>query len=350
MIMHLVRYFLIFILASYLLACSPTTTTPTPTPPFGLPPLQLPQDESPHDYLAEWWYFNAHLETEEKEKFSLHDVVFQIQEPASKRNIYVRQIGLSTPNNQYVTSERMRSVSSILPSESGDFDLIIGTSKMQGIQGENYFLSANVKNYHYELQLTSTTKPLVHGGGLLDYKEAGITYYYTRPRLNITGIITTPLDKKIPVKGLGWMDKQWGDFQPVSVEWDWASIQLDDGTDLMISMLYDRKGTPVENYATLRRKGKPSQFLTRNQFTFKPQPPKWKSPHTGTYYRTSWRLTIPTESVDLILQSQNSISEFSGQLLPVAYWESAVKVTNAQNGEPEGQGFIELNWAQGRDR
>ena len=118
----------------------------------------------------------------------------------------------------------------------------------------------------------------------------------------------------------------------------------------MVSMLYDRNGVPIENYATLRRKGQTEQFLTAGEFLFEPGPEKWISPITQTSYRTNWRLAIPAESIDISLKSKNSKSEFLGKLLPVAYWESAVNVTDFASGEPQGKGFIELNWAPGRNR
>ncbi|MCH2531604.1 MAG: hypothetical protein MK127_02160 [Dehalococcoidia bacterium] len=326
------------------------TTSPTPTPPFGLPPLTLPSDESPHNYLAEWWYFNAHLENEEKGTFALHDVIFQVQEPSSNRTMYVRQVGLSTPEQDHFTSERIRATSSIPTFAPGNFDFTIGDSKMQGTQGRHYFLSGTVNKYKYELKLTATTSPLLHGGGILDYEDAGITYYYTRPRLDIEGFLTLASGEKIKVDGLGWLDKQWGDFQPVAVEWDWASIQLNDGTDLMISLLYNRNGEPIENYATIRKAGQDPKFLTRDQFIFKSGNEEWQSPKTGTFYRTEWYLDIPSEKLQLTLISLNQTSEFTGNLLPVTYWESGVKVLNRVNGESIGQGFVELNWAPGRNR
>lgn len=335
---------------SLFIACRETSPIPTPTPPFGLPPLELPRDESPHNYLAEWWYFNAHLKTEQGEDFALHDVIFQVQEPSSNRSMYVRQVGLSTPEQDHFTSERIRATNSIPTSTPGNFDFTIGNSKMQGTQGRQYFLSGTVSKYKYELNLTATTSPLLHGGGLLDYKDAGITYYYTRPRLDIEGHITLPSSKILKVKGLGWLDKQWGDFQPVAVEWDWASIQLNDGTDLMVSLLYDREGVPVENYATLRRKGENPIFLTSEQFVFESGPEEWQSPETGTSYRTNWYLDIPSERLKLTLVSLNRESEFVGNLLPVTYWESGVRILDRINGELMGQGFIELNWTQGRNR
>ncbi len=333
-------------------ACAAPTPTPTatPTPPFGLPPLTLPADESPHDFQAEWWYFNLHLTSDEGQRFALHDVVFQVQQLDSNRTIYVRQIGLTDGESGHLTSERLRSTEAPLEASPGDFSIEIGDGLMSGAGGEAYVLRADVGGYAYNLRLTPTASPLLHGGiGLLDYREAGVTYYYTRPRLDVAGALTTPNGDTLNVAGLAWLDKQWGDFQPVAVEWDWASIQMEDGTDLMFSVVYDHDGSLIESYATLRRPGDETRHLGPAEFAFVPGEAEWRSPRTATTYRVDWRVEIPDEGIALRLRPLETESEFSGTLLPVAYWESGVEVLDA-GGAVVGQGFIELNWARGRDR
>ncbi len=335
---------------------TPTATpspvpTPTPTPDFGLPPLTLPADESPHDFMAEWWYFNAHLTAENGSRFALHDVVFQIREPDTARTLYVRQIGLAdAATGDHASAERLRSENAPLSAAPGDFSIAFGDGLMSGAGGEEYALRAAVGDYSYDLRLVSTTEPLLHGGiGLLDFQEAGITYYYTRPRLAIEGSLATPEHGVLEVSGLGWLDKQWGDFQPTQAEWDWTSLQLDDGTDLMASLLYDATGAPISQYATLRSPGGEAVHLSPHEFTFTPGEAEWRSPHTGTVFRTEWRVEVPRAGLSLRLQPLSAESEVVGVLLQVAYWESGVDALDA-SGERVGQGFIELNWMRGADR
>lgn len=322
----------------------------TPTPPYGLPPLVLPADESPHDFQAEWWYFNAHLASAGGRRFALHDVVFQVQQLASDRTLYVRQVGLAGGGLGHTTAERLRAAAAPLAAEPGDFEVSMGDWLMRGSRGERYELRANAGGYAYDLDLTSAAPPLSHGNrGLVDFGEAGVTYYYTRPRLDIAGVVTTPDGRAIEVSGLGWLDKQWGDFQPVDVEWDWASIQLDDGTDLMLSVLYDRGGAPLDEYATLRLPGAEPQTLGPDQFSFLPDEEEWRSARSGTVYRVRWRVELPGLGLSLRLRSLVRESEFVSSYLFVTYWESGVDVLDAA-GAVVGQGFVELNWSRGRDR
>ena len=149
---------------------------------------------------------------------------------------------------------------------------------------------------------------------------------------------------------MAWLDKQWGNFQPVAVEWDWASIQLNDGADLMISSLYEREGPLIERYATLRRAGESPQTLTADEVSFTPGEPTWRSPVTGTAYRTHWNVDVAAEEgLSLLLRPLEEESEYRSETIGVTYWEAGVDVLDP-SGEVVGQGFVELNWARGSER
>lgn len=344
-----------------LAACASPTPTPTATPtPFPtptpaptlpapareLPPITLPADESPRDYAVEWWYFNAHFASGEGARYTLHDTVFKVE--LLGQRAYVRQTGLTDVNKGYVSAERS-GFAADAPAP-GDFEIPIDGGLMAGTGGETYRLRANVEGYAYDLTLRATTEPLLHqDDGIVDFRRAGKTYYYTRPRLALSGTLTPPGGEPVPVTGLAWLDKQWGDFQPVAVEWDWTGIQLDDGTDLMVSSLYELGGPPIERYATIRRPGEPARTLTEDEVAFTPAAAEWVSPETGTAYRTEWRVEAPGEGLSLTLRPTIEDAEFVGETLPVAYWESGMDVLD-DDGNVVGQGFVELNWARGSRR
>jgi predicted secreted hydrolase len=312
-----------------------------------LPPLTLPADESPHDYQTEWWYFNAHLTDDKGERYALHDVLFQVQDLATKQTLYVRQIGLAQASTDtHVSGELVRLASEPINAEPGHFDLNVSGSIMSGSNGETYHLTGSTGAWSYDLTLTSTAPPLLHDeDGLVDFQEAGITYYYSRPRLQLTGTLSTPAGER-QVTGLAWLDKQWGNFQPVVVYWDWASVQLDDGTDLMVSNLRNRRQEPIDRYVTLRRPGEDEVRIGGDGFTFEPLDETWQSDATGTRYNTHWRLTVPGEDLDVMLDPLVEESEFASRLLGVVYWEAGAVVVDTESGERLGQGFIELNWAR----
>jgi predicted secreted hydrolase len=333
-------------------ASEPTpTATPTPTPPYGLPPLTLPADEASHDFQTEWWYFNAHFADNEGQRYALHDVVFQVQQLGSGRTLYVRQIGLADETRGvHTNAERLRTADSPLEAAPGDFEIVIGDGMMSGDGGERYRLVGSARGTSYDLTLTlagdaPTSSALLHDDdGLVDFGEAGVTYYYSQPRLELVGTLTTA-DGPRTVTGLAWMDKQWGDFQPVAVFWDWASVQLDDGTDLMLTRLTDANRAPIDVYATVRHPGGDTRRLSAAEFTFEPLADQWVSEATGTEYRTRWRVEVPDENLAFTLEPLVIESEFASAFLGVVYWEAGGDAID-DDGIRIGQGFIELNWAR----
>jgi predicted secreted hydrolase len=310
---------------------------PTPTP--ELPALQLPADEAPHGFQTEWWYFNLHLLAEDGSRYSLHDVVFQVTEPESQRVLYVAQVGFSNAQTAaHLTGERGAVAMRLPVTTDPGFDLRVGSWLMKGTPGK-YRLKADLTDVSFDLTLTATEAVLLHNGdGLVDFGEAAISYYYSRPRLAAAGTLTVDGQQQT-VNGLGWMDKQWGDIQPVAIAWDWASVQLDSGDDLMLTRLMEPSGTPLEVYGTWGRADGTSVHLDGAQFTFEPvQGESWTSPATGATYPTVWRVTVPSAGVDVTLKPLAISSEFVSGALGVIYWEAGATVS----GSHTGQGFIEL--------
>ena len=63
--------------------------------------------------------------------------------------------------------------------------------------------------------------------------------------MNASGTIAAGGDDAlIPVEGEAWFDHQWGDFIAVGGGgWDWFAVNLDDGTDLTLSLVRDADGS-----------------------------------------------------------------------------------------------------------
>ncbi len=97
-----------------------------------------------------------------------------------------------------------------------------------------YYVSASQQNGSVNITLDTYKRPLIVGdsgyfylGGLGSY-----TYYYSQTGINISGTITFE-GKTEPVQGIGWVDRQYGAFDPSMAEsYEWFSIQLDNGTDV----------------------------------------------------------------------------------------------------------------------
>ncbi len=119
-----------------------------------------------------------------------------------------------------------------------------------------------------DLDLTATKPPALHGGaGWIDFGPAGGSYYYSRTAMDATGSVT--LDgRTLTVEGSAWFDHQWGDFISVGGGgWDWYALNLDDGTDLTLSLVREADGSYPLIYGTIVGPDGVARNLDRDAFT-----------------------------------------------------------------------------------
>ncbi len=335
---------------------SPTPTvaaTPPPSPvPAGSPDptlapaaidgvVRLPHDEGVHLSPLEWWYFNGHLATEDGQSFSYHFVTFQ---SALTSGLTPRVVQLSWADHAeglHLTGEQAAVTTS--ETSSGRFDLSTNAWRMSG-DGETYHLSFQLDDYVVELE-ANLQKPAVlhHGGGLVDLGIAGKTYYYSRTDLTTSGSVSVS-GVSHPVAGTSWMDHQWGDFTIVDIGWNWLSLNLDDGSDLMVSVVWEQDGGGhIATYGTYVPPGSPPVHLPGGDISLDPTG-TWTSPNTGGTYPMGWNLSIHSLGLDLALDPAIEESEFyDSEFIPVVYWEGAVAATGSKHGRAvSGNGFVEM--------
>ena len=338
-----------FLLLIAAIACGGPGPTPTPTlppTPTPFPPLLLPADEAPHQALVEWWYYNMHLWAGTGERYAVHYVVFQLREPLNGIGVYIAHAGLAdAQSDDYVTAERVSPPQLLRQTVGPEFEIRLGDWSLEGL-GDRYLLEAADadEGWALDLELTSSSKTLLHDGdALVDFHTAGVSYYYSRPRLPVSGALTINGVTQA-VTGLAWMDKQWGDFNPVSIGWDWASIQLESGTDIMLTRAIDPGGGPLQTYGTLGRPDGVVEHLDGEAFTFQPISERsWFSPETALVYPLSWRVEVPSKELDLTLTAMVPESEYVSEALGVTYWEGGILVSGDERGVPvQGQGFVEI--------
>jgi predicted secreted hydrolase len=296
--------------------------------------VSLPADDAPHSNAMEWWYYSGHLNVEGERRFSFHYVFFLVNSLASHIVSHASLVDHQT--GQHYTAQR-RSAGNPSNGARDSFDFTLGNWLMSGRNGADR-LRIRTPEFAFDLSLESTTPVMLQGGsGLLDFKEAGSSYYYSRPRMNISG--TAGLAKEQwPVSGTAWFDHQWGDFSVTALAWDWIALQLSDGMDIMLYILYDRQGEVVLQSGTLSRSGE-SETLDEAQFSVRALG-QWTSPRTKVSYPMGWEVLIPHRHVRLNLAPIISDSEFDGRITSyMVYWEGPVKI----KGSHQGDGYIEMS-------
>ena len=137
---------------------------------------------------------------------------------------------------------------------------------------------------------------------------------------------------------MSWFDREWstsalGEDQE---GWDWFSLQLDDGREIMLYQLRLKDGgiDPFSAASFIEKDGT-VKHLKADDFEILALD-TWKSPETGTLYPSKWKVTIPEQDIQLTVTPAISNQEL---LLSFTYWEGAVKVVG---DSLSGKGYVEL--------
>jgi predicted secreted hydrolase len=159
----------------------------------------------------------------------------------------------------------------------------------------------------------------------------------------VEGMLTLS-GKTFPVSGQSWMDHEISSSQMGAgqVGWDWVSVQLTDGREVMFYRLRLSDGTsdPASTLTWIDAEG----GLTKSDFSWEVLD-TWTSAETGGVYPSRVRLmtTDPASGrrVVLTLEPLAKAQELTGSLGGIPYWEGACRVVG-DDGREIGQAFMEL--------
>ena len=329
-------------------------TTPTPTAKLDGPLVSLPEDEAPHETPIEWWYFNGFLWDDLGNEYSFHYVTFQSPSLAAGTPHLLHATLSDHVEERHFAGERP--AFAILDPDAPSVDIDANGWVMRG-DGEEYSLRFDLGGKLLDLEAASTRDVVLHDStGLVNVGEAGETYYYSRTRMELAGWLEDGAGLRA-VSGSGWMDHQWGDISRVDVGWDWVNLHLDDGSDLMVAVVWKPVDPPVPcaagpcpiawdrlaAYATFvapdggvtHVPGKGVELAATGA---------WVSQETAIHYPSGWQLRVEPLAIDLLIEPVLPDAEFdAGAVLPVVYWEGAVTASGHRAGATlEGRGFVEL--------
>ncbi|MDM0105690.1 lipocalin family protein [Variovorax sp. J22R24] len=330
--------------ALYYEASSERPTAPAAAPAIkssertaALPPLNLPADDGPHGSAMEWWYYNGILGTQTGERYAFHMVVF-VANGLVKHTVMHAALADLQSGKRFVSQTRTAGIPSTKIANGYDFR----QEKWQATASpSSHVLRASFDSASIALDLGATGMAVAHAApgsetpGILDFGKSGISYYYSRPRLPTQGSIAVG-GKTLQVNGDIWFDHQWGEFDVLTLGWNWFALHLADGSDLMLYELFDMDRRRVMTAGTLSN-AKGAVPLKPGEVELVPGN-TWTSPKTGIPYVVEWKIRLPSGVLNIkpfLADSEFDSSATSGNV----YWEGAVKAT----GSMEGQGFLELS-------
>jgi predicted secreted hydrolase len=209
--------------------------------------------------------------------------------------------------------------------------------------------STNEQNLGLNLTQQALKAPVINGLNGVSQKSAGLgraSHYYSFTRLQTRGTLRIGRET-LQVEGQSWFDHEFGSSQlnRNQVGWDWISLQLSDGRDLMLYRLRLKNGG-VEPFSsgTLVEKNGSSRHLKRADFSMIPVG-SWESPSTKGTYPARWKLAVPSAKLSLevvpVMPEQELKPRRSGTNL--AYWEGLVDARGTiGNRAVTAQGYVEM--------
>ncbi len=203
------------------------------------------------------------------------------------------------------------------------------------------------------LLLTPEKPPVLHGENGLSRKAPepdAVSRYVSFTRLRAEGWSTRGSAARA-VTGSAWMDHEWGSgaIGKGTRGWDWFSVQLDDGRDLMLYLLRGEDGVrTLHSSCTLVDRAGRAMPLAPPDFSVEVTA-RWTSPRSKGIYPAGWLLRVPKAGLAVeivpLLADQELVTDRSTR---VTYWEGACDVRPAGGGPALGRAYVELTGYAGR--
>ena len=328
--------------------------------------FQFPRDHGAHpEYQIEWWYYTGNLRTDDGKAFGYQLTFFRFaltpQMPERISHFATNQVYMGhfavtdAANDEYFCFERRSRGAGGLAGAMGQPTYKVWLENWSATEVEPGVMRLHVASTSdlieaepqigLSLDLRQTLSPILHGDRGLSQKgpESGnATYYYSLVGLETTGEVTIN-GKTVGVNGISWMDHEFGTsfLGEGFVGWDWFSLQLEDGTTLMLYCLRrsDQSCDPETFGGTLVYPDSQQLRLGTTDFTLTPSR-QWTSLESGATYPSDWQITFPELKIVLQVEPLIPNQEFRASF---TYWEGAVRVHGQIDGAAvNGHGYVEL--------
>lgn len=345
-----------FRLASSAIDISGVLSDDTETSDFlrALKPIKFtfPVDHGSHPrFQTEWWYFTGNLKDEKNNHFGYQLTFFRralsdkniTDESAWRTNtIYFAHFAITdVSHGQYYSYEKWsRGIPELAGAKAGSLKVWIDDWTAELKRNNVYKLNSKSENKSLSLLLKPSKKIVYHGEGGLSQKSeerGNASYYYSHTRLDTSGQLVID-DREYTVYGNSWFDHEWSTSALGAHQkgWDWFSVQLDDGSEIMLYLMRKKDGTidSISSGTYVSKSGR-SYHLTSADFKVYTKD-YWKSTKTNIKYPSKWRIEIPRYDLSLNAVPVLNAQEFNHSF---TYWEGSVKLSD---DNVRGLGYVEL--------
>ncbi len=348
---NLHRIFIGVIAACVALGLNAQTTTEDG---FAIPQagrqFTFPRDHGSHpEFRTEWWYITGHLDARDGRRFGFQVTFFrqaQRQPDGEVRHLHLAHAALlDATTGKFLHQERLN---------REGWDASASTETLD-VRNGNWTLKLNPDTQRLRLDATvhagallnlelDPAKPLVtfgeHGVSRKGSSPSAASHYLTFPRLKASGAVKVGAEM-LEVTGEAWMDHEFSSSQldEGQVGWDWAALQLHDGTEVMVYRMRREDGSTdaASKLVTIAHDGA-QKALGHDDFSWK-EITRWKSPRLGAEYPIQVQITFGQVTYQLRPLAQDQ--EQGGDITGLPYWEGACDVLDA-SGKVVGRAFLEL--------
>lgn len=323
----------------------------------------FPRDYFNHpEYQTEWWYYTGNLKASNGRRFGFELTFFRegvardarLSSPWQIEDVYLAHLALSDLDGAhfYYTERLNRAGPGLAGASESEGRIWNGNWQVQ-FQGNRQVLQAVDPAFKLALDLDPLKPPVIHGKNGVSQKSEGAghaSHYFSLTRIMARGTVVLN-GKPYSVQGLSWMDHEFFTHQLIAdqVGWDWFSLQLDNGTELMLFDLRLKNGgiDPYSAGTYVDEQGR-ARFLKVQDFELAPGK-EWTSPATHGRYPVEWNIRVPSLDLTLHLTTPLNTQELVGSsAASPSYWEGAIRVQGQEKRVPiRGAGYLEMTGYSG---
>ncbi len=304
--------------------------------------FQFPRDHGAHpDYKTEWWYYVGHLKAASGESFGYQLTFFRVAlrkppppglKPRSAwtlNTVYFAHLALTdAARHTFAFREKAgRGALGLSGAAAGPHEGLDRRLAGWSCREKHFTSRPEDRGLGLDLVLKPLKPPALHGDGGYSRKSAesgAASYYYSLPRLDTQGTILRGRPQaggnRHELDGPRVFHQRHG--PRLWSGWDWFSLQLADGWEVMLYLLRQKDGTvdPASSGTLIDPQGH-TRHLKLSDFQVKPTG-AWTSPHTQAKYPAGWEITIPGAGYRLRLTPTLPDQEIRAQVpAQVTYWE-----------------------------
>ena len=325
--------------------------------------VELPRDLYAHrEAQTEWWYYTGHMQTAAGRRFGFELVFFKRRTDLDRFGVvplrlignplYLAHFAVTDETHGRFRYDHRKSANTPfeMRAEASDrrYFLRLGNWTAREVDGRHHLRATLGADLIFEVALRPS-KPAVlngHEGRGVSFKDEGeASRYFSYTRMEAEGRITWHGETEA-CTGAAWMDREFGTWRTTNNQrgWDWFSLQLSTGAEVMVYHIRDRQDRPSRfSSGTLVEPSGRSHYLALEDFRLETTA-HWRSPQTGALYPAGWHLRVPRFRIDVSITPVIAEQELDTRgTTMIVYWEGACTVVGRHaDADAAGRAYVEL--------